>query len=111
MNMEPIKDMIYPRTSGCPICGKDMTGDFATLNGGAMLHRSGDSWSMDETMAGFLTVVSHRDSTGTYIHAPVFDRVTGGQWEAYACSTECLKALVCRWIDDAIGTPKNKEQA
>jgi hypothetical protein len=102
----------------CVGCHKKIkTGEFVTLNGGALVRTKNDgigrdglirkpkyglesiSASMgDKNLLGFLSVHNHFDSKKNYRSFTISHDAPNGQFEFYACSHKCLANFMTRQI-------------
>jgi len=87
----------------CDCCGKDITGNFININGGALLKSSTipDLSSSSNQLQEFLSINFHEDSSQTYESAVIVanDENSFGQFEWYFCSKECVRQFFNDWLD------------
>lgn len=87
----------------CDCCGKDITGNFINISGGALLKSSaiaGLSSSSDQ-LQEFLSINLHEDSTETYKSVEIAENNENsfGQFEWYFCSKHCVREFFNEWLD------------
>lgn len=91
-----------PTDGKCPFCGKVLSeakGEFVALEMGAFL-LDGDGNSVDsESLDGFATICFHSDPKNIYVASNLVENAQGGQGEIMLCSTECLRSLLNKWVD------------
>ncbi len=87
----------------CDCCGKDITGNFINVNGGALLESKDDpdssSWS--DRLHPFLSINLHDDNNEEYTSAEIVpdDKNSMGQFEWYFCSKKCVRKFFNDWLD------------
>lgn len=87
----------------CNYCGKDVTGNFINVNGGALLKSPNipDLSSSSEQLEEFLSINLHEDSSQTYKSVEIVqsEEKSYGQFEWYFCSKHCVKQFFNEWLD------------
>ena len=96
----PINETYFPKNEGkCPICGKDMMGNFVCLGGGALLKEDENVSKISDELDGFLNLTAHYDDKELYENVLVFNNTKNGQFEIYVCSTDCMRKIFNIFVD------------
>jgi endogenous inhibitor of DNA gyrase (YacG/DUF329 family) len=91
-----------PIDGKCPCCGKTLSeanGEFVTLETGALLLDEAEDSIVSDSLEGFATIVFHSDPKNIYVASSLVENAHGGQGEITLCSTQCLRALLNKWVD------------
>ncbi|HTI98229.1 MAG TPA: hypothetical protein VL527_04925 [Dongiaceae bacterium] len=110
----------YPKKAVCPQCKQGKVFEphsMAIFEGGAMfMDRKRVNGGLHRQMDGFAKIMWHgAHSAGIGQNREVYTSVDfardcrGGQFEAYFCSTTCLRAFFNSWVD-ALEAKVKKEQ-
>ncbi len=87
----------------CDNCGKDVTGRFLCINGGALLQDETDKEhaGMDDRLDEFMSITTHDDEKELYKDVDIvpYNSDGYGQFEWYFCNKKCLKEYFTELLD------------
>ena len=89
----------FPQGNTCPMCGKDILGNFIELQGGALLKTGKNTASCSDRLTGHLCMIAHYDDDDIYKHVDIAEDTKDGQFDIHTCSIECMKKLLCKALD------------
>ena len=99
---------LFPTEATCPWCRAARVFEphsFVCLNGGALrMNPERDDGSASPDMDAWLDLTWHSShsncSDDAYVQLPIAADVVGGQFEAYFCSTACLRSFLNECVDE-----------
>ena len=107
------KTTYFPQKAKCPWCNKNKVLEphsFAAVSGGALLKNQEENYSgPSEDMEGYFNLTwhgAHEEEGGegkdpnTWAVLDIARDVQGGQFDAYFCSTNCLRAFLNYCVDE-----------